>query len=764
MTLAGIAFVIGVLGFQTLPQLPPPAWMAPTAIAALVALSHRRTRWLALVVLGLGWAWWHATQQAGDQLAPELEMRDLVVDGVIDSLPAVGERITRFELAVDRAVDPPDVALPERLRLSWYEQAPVLRPGERWRLTVRLKRPHGTLNPGVFDYERVLFQRRLGATGYVRTDPGNRRLGLELLTGRIDRYRWSLRERLLQAGDLGNALGLILALTLGDRSLIEADQRRVLLRTGTAHLLAISGLHIGLLAGIAFVLGRWLWARSARLAMRLPAQSAAGIAALGVAGLYAVLAGLSLPTQRAMVMLAVVIGAGLLRRPLRPLHALILALVLVLALDPLAATAGAFWLSFGAVAVIAWLILGRPPVVGRWRALLRVQLALAIGLAPLTLLLFHQVSLSGLVANLLAVPLVGFVVVPLCLTGALLAWIVPALAVPLLQLAAGILDVLTRVLGWMAQWSGAVLTQPAPPLWGTALALVGAAVLLAPRGWPHRWVGLPLLLVLLLAPRDGPGCGEAWLWVLDVGMGSASVVETCRHLLVFDSGPRWSERLDAGRAIVLPFLRERGERAIDRLIVSHGDRDHSGGTQALLEALPVASVWSGTPEQLAVEAARCRSGQAWHWDGVDFELLHPSGLGGNDNDRSCVLRVASRGASALLTGDIEARSERALLRRSHPRFATDVLVVPHHGSASSSSVGFVEAIKPRYALFSVGYLNRWHLPNPAVLTRYQERGVAIYRTDRQGALRMILGVDGPRGPWLARRQLKAYWRWRAEEH
>jgi competence protein ComEC len=249
-----------------------------------------------------------------------------------------------------------------------------------------------------------------------------------------------------------------------------------------------------------------------------------------------------------------------------------------------------------------------------------------------------------------------------------------------------------------------------------------------------------------------------------VGMGSASVVETCRHLLVFDSGPRWSERLDAGRAIVLPFLREHGERAIDRLIVSHGDRDHSGGTQALLEALPVASVWSGTPEQLAVDAARCRSGQAWQWDGVDFQLLHPSGLGGNDNDRSCVLRIASRGASALLTGDIEARSERALLRRSPDMITTDVLVVPHHGSASSSSIRFLEAVDPRYALFSVGYLNRWRLPDPAVLTRYRDRGAAVFRTDRHGALRMILGVDGVRGPWLAREQLRAYWRWHAVRH
>lgn len=764
MTLAGIAFVVGVLAFQTLPELPALPWMGAAGLVAVGALLRPRARWLALLVAGFGWAWWQAAQQSADQLAPELEMRDLAVVGVIDSLPAVDDRTTRFELAVEGSLDPGDVTLPRRLKLAWYEGAPALRPGERWRLTVRLKRPHGTLNPGGFDYERFLFQRRLGATGYVRESPANRRLGIATVTGRIDRWRWSLRERQLQITGTADARGLILGLTLGDRSLIDTDQRRALLRTGTSHLLAISGLHIGLLAGMAFALGRWLWSRSARLTRRLPAQQAGNLAAFVAAGLYAALAGLSLPTQRALVMLAVIIGAALSRRPLRPLQALILALVLVLALDPLAATAGGFWLSFGAVSVIAWLVLGRPPDLGRWRMLLRIQLALALGLAPLTLLLFQQVSLSGLVANLLAIPLVGFVVVPLALSGALLAWLAPALAVPLMWLSGVILEVLMGALGWMAQWPAAVVTESAPAMWATALALTGAGVLLAPRGWPHRWVGALLLLPLVLPARDGPDCGEAWLWVLDVGMGSASVVETCRHVLVFDSGPRWGKRRDAGRAIVLPFLRERGERAIDRLIVSHGDRDHSGGTRSLLEDMPVASVWSGTPEQLAVDALRCRTGLVWRWDGVDFELLHPAGLGGKDNDRSCVLRIATRGASALLTGDIEALSERAILKRSPGGLATDVLVVPHHGSASSSSVRFVEALGPRYALFSVGYRNRWRFPDPAVLARYRDRGVAAFRTDRQGALRMILGVDGLRGPWLARRQLRAYWRWRAGEH
>jgi competence protein ComEC len=444
---------------------------------------------------------------------------------------------------------------------------------------------------------------------------------------------------------------------------------------------------------------------------------------------------------------------------------LLLALVIVLTLDPLAVITGSFWLSFTAVALITWLILGRAWTGPRWRSLLHVQLALALGLAPLSLTLFQQVSLSGLLANLVAIPVVGFIIVPLNLAAAALVALAPSLAAPLLLTAGWVLTALMALLESMSQLPVAVVTRGAPSGWGLGLAVAGAGIVLAPRGWPHRWLGVLLLLPLGLQPRGGPACGEAWLWALDVGMGAATLVETCRHALVFDTGPRWSARFDAGRAIVLPILRERGIAEPDRLIVSHGDRDHSGGTQALLDAFPGTALWSGTPEQFPGHSVSgCRAGQSWRWDGVDFQLLHPADEGGNDNDRSCVLRIAARGASALLTGDIEARSERALLRRRPRALDVDVLVVPHHGSSSSSTPEFVNAVDADFVLFSVGYLNRWRLPAPGVLDRYERDGALILRTDRDGAVRIGLGPEGVEAPWRARREMRAYWRRPLQEH
>ncbi len=731
-----LAFACGTLVPQGLTGLPSPAWLGAGLLCALLA---GRRSWLPLAfVLGLAWSAWHAAGLLASALPERLEGRDVTVTGVVATLPQQRGRATRFEFLVDRALSGPAAEVPRRLRLAWYGAHPPLHAGVRWRLRVRLKRPRGFHNPGGFDYEGWLFRRGIRATGYVRDHPGNASLGdASGPRHALQRLRQRLARRFRDVLGDSAYLGLLEALALGERGALTATQWATLRATGTSHLVAISGLHLGLVAGLLFALVRrgWAWLG---LALWLPAPRAAAWLTLPAALLYAGLAGFTVPTQRALVMVAVVLAALLLRRSLAPGRALALALVGVLLVDPLAPGAPGFWLSFTAVALILYTVAWRP---AGGRRLLRaawLQVVLGIGLAPLLVVAFQQVPLVAPLANLVAVPLVGLLLVPLVLVATLLLLPWPAAGTLLLQLAERLLALAWPWLEAAAALPHALHGFAAPPLALVLLAGVGVLLLFAPRGVPLRLPGVALLLPLLLHRPEGPPHGAAWLTLLDVGQGLAAVVRTRDRVLVFDTGPAYSARFDAGGAVVVPVLRRLGLARVDALVVSHGDDDHAGGLGSLLDALPVTTLYAGAGVDGAADAEACRAGNGWRWDGVDFTFLHPAAGDLAGNDGSCVLRVSAGGATLLLTGDIEQVAERRLLARDPGALDVDVLQVPHHGSRTSSTPRFVAATAPRIALVASGWRNRFGLPDAGVVARYAAAGSTLVDTASAGAIEVHL--------------------------
>jgi competence protein ComEC len=774
---AVLAFLLGTFLLQQQASLPDRRflWLGPLALAlGWVAIAARRP-WgrsvglaAAGLVLGFLWAQLRADLRLADALSPEWEGRDVIVSGVVASLPRRLASGTRFEFQVhDRF--PAQAQIPARLLLTWPRRegedgvwVPPVRGGERWRFTVRLRRPHGTANPHGFDYEAWLLERGIRATGTVRERSPSTRLGMDDGPSfRVLRARETVRERLHAVLAARPYAGVIVALAIGDQDAIPRSQWEVFTRTGVSHLMSISGLHVTLISGLVFALVRALWRRVPGLALRLPAAKA-GIAAGAAAALaYALLAGFAVPTQRTFYMLAVVALALWTGRVESPSRVLAAALLVVVILDPWAVLSPGFWLSFGAVATIFYVAsarIGIPPPLVQW---MRIQGAVTLALLPLLLALFQQFSVISPLANALAIPLVSLAVVPLTLAGALLPLDFLLVAAHEAMAAGG------AVLAWFAALPAAVWQQHAPPGWSVPLAIIGLLWLLLPKGFPARWVGGVLLLPLGLSAAPRPGPGELWVDVLDVGQGLAVVARTANHALVYDTGPSLGPEADSGERVLVPFLRGEGVRRVDALVLSHDDADHAGGTRSLLAALPVIHLWSSLPEghflRDTVSAHRpCRTGEGWDWDGVRFEFLSPKGSGDadprrDDNALSCVLRIAAAGGSVLLPGDIGRAVERDLVQAHGPGLAATLLVAPHHGSGGSSSPPFVAATRPETVVFTAGYRNPFGHPHPDVVKRYQALGAAILRSDRDGAVRARfrprLGME-----IVAQRQLgRRYW-------
>jgi len=751
-------FAAGVLAFHLQIDPVPLSVVVPAASAAFIAALRQRHLWIAAwFALGLLYAQLLAHDLLQHRFPDELSRADIVVTGAIASLPSDRGMAQRFRLRIDSAQrDGRRLDFTGLVRLAWYGEAPALTPGERWRLVVRLIPPRGFANPGGFDYERWLFGAGIKATGYVRDDPINQRLSDGTAWHLIGRWRQRLRTHLDARIADGDAEGLIQALVLGERGALTPDHWETLTRTGTNHLMAISGLHVGLIAGFAFQVGRWLWSRSARLSLAFAAPRAGAVAAALAALGYSALAGFGLPTQRALIMVAVVLAALFWGRTLRPFHALALALLGVLLLDPRAVLSFGLWLSFGAVAVLLFALGQRPAVGGVWRRWGLAQWVVGLGLLPLVLPFFGRASLVAPLVNLIAVPVVA-VLLPLLLIAVLLS-LAPGLGLPL-RLVAELFDWGYGLLEVLAEqpWTAAAIGHR--PAWVWLSAALGVILVLAPRGLPARWLGALWLLPLFLVRPATPPPGQAWLTLLDVGQGLAAVVRTHRHTLVFDTGPGFPSGFNTGSAVVLPYLRHQGIAKIDTLVVSHADNDHAGGLHGLIGALPIGRILSGEPQAIAAPAAApCRAGRGWHWDGIAFTLLHPDGPGYTGNDSSCVLRVTAGGDSLLLTGDIGRGVEQRLVERLGAGLASDLLVASHHGSDSSSSADFLAAVAPDYVLYSTGFANRYGFPAPAVRTRVAAVGAAEIDTSRAGAIGFALGgTPGVGEPWLERRQAARLW-------
>ncbi|WP_426108169.1 DNA internalization-related competence protein ComEC/Rec2 [Pseudomonas sp. TWR1-1-4] len=731
------AFALGLLALRFLPALPTTGWLTALLVLALMLLPFR-TYPLAFFLFGLSWACMSAQWALDDRLKPVLDGQTRWVEGRVSGLPQQTDEGVRFVLTDSRSRN---ARLPTHIRVSWRGGPPV-RSGERWRLAVTLKRPAGLLNFHGFDQEAWLLAQRIGATGTVKDG--------ERLAPAANAWRDSVRQRLLAVDAQGREAGLI-ALVLGDGSGLAAADWQVLQDTGTVHLLVISGQHIGLLAGLIYglIAGLARYGCWPRTWPWLP--WACGLAFTTALG-YGLLAGFGVPVQRACVMVGLVLLWRLRLRHLGLWWPLLLALNGVLILEPLASLQPGFWLSFAAVAVLILAFGGRLGPWSLWQVWTRPQWLIAIGLFPALLVLGLPISLSAPFANLVAVPWISLVVLPLALLGtALLA--LPFVGEGLLWLAGGALGALFNGLAWLAGQMPAWIPADVP-LGYWLVSLLGAVLLLLPKGVPFRVLGWPMFLLAVFPPRALVPDGQVEVTQLDVGQGQSLILRTRHHTLLYDAGPR-SGTFDLGARVVLPSLRKLGVGELDMLLLSHADADHAGGAAAIANGMPIKRVVGGETEGLPPSLATqpCTSGERWIWDGVTFELWQwPDAISGNA--KSCVLQVQANGERLLLTGDIGRAAEQAMLA-SPLAVPTDWLQAPHHGSRSSSSWPFVERLAPRSVLISRGRNNAFGHPHPQVMERYQRLGSQVYDSAEQGAVRLQLGAFTP--PIVARSQ-RRFWR------
>ena len=705
--------------------------------------------------LGLCYAGWVANNVLSRSIPSEIEKKDVEVQGKIGGLVRTVSYGTRFEFRVDKlsyaSVNYPS---PGIIRLTSYNPAIVPKAGEKWHFVVRLKRARGMQNPGAgFNYETALFQQRIRATGYIvsgrqESDSENRfwEICCEM---RVAALRADFANFLKYAVNDPTMSAVLTALTVGIRSDMDKPSWELLQNTGTVHLVAISGLHIGLISGMtAFIFG-FFWRLRAKWCLMVPSIVASAFFSLAVALVYSLLAGFTLPTRRAFCAMCVVVASLVSRRQIYPQEVLVRAMFLVLIIDPLAPFTTSFWLSFTAVTVIVMSVFSKKEKSDNARGVVlkiirgafkwsNIQFWLLLGTLPVLLLGFQKVSLAAPLANLIAVPLIGMAVVPLALL-ALLFWScgMDQAAQGLIASGTWVLEIVWIYLVWLAEQPWITFKQGSPPIWEVLMALAGIGILFLGKALPGRWLGYIFFLPLFFSQPREINHGDFSFTLLDVGQGLASVVQTRSRTLVYDTGAKYPSGFDLGEVVVIPYLRSIGVRKIDKLIISHGDNDHVGGATAVLQQFTVDALILGPSDNPLTSKAneRCRAGQSWHWDGVKFEFLWPlKGFVSEGNNASCVLKIVSKSGSILLSGDIEKESERILVRQYDETLDSDILLAPHHGSKTSSSSALLEAVKPNLALVSAGYKSRFGHPHVEVMSRYKNLDIPVLNTADEGAI------------------------------
>lgn len=790
-----LSFVFGVISFSLIPILPSTGlvnsliFMVVLIATSLVLngqrsihfVAHSRLDYhslikshypitMALLASSVGYLYaGFITQYWLDYQLPGGKSIETVIQGRIDSMPQHFDGLTRIEIRLDKPLPGSRAAslswLPYSkfgtIKLNCYDCTQQFNRGERWRLKVRLRGIHGLMNPGGFDYERWAFQRRLVASGSIRKDNENQLLSASaqgLLSAGIKTAYADFTRHVL-AGS--RATGIIQAITLGDRSAIDEYQWQIFRRTGTGHLIAVSGLHIALVFGLAFALLKFVFRLFPRMLLYVAAQRLAAIMALPFTLYYAWFAGFSLPTQRALLMLTVLYIAFLTGRRVLGWYTFLVALCAVLIVDPLASLSQGFWLSFSAVAAIIgyahWcrsraiqsvpeerMQSHLPARLRQWiTGWILVQLAVSAAVLPLSAVFFGELSWISPLVNLFAIPYFGLTVVP-CALLSLCLWLsgwIDAAAM-FLQLSASALSPMQSLLDSISSWSASSISVNIDTLIRLALmlAVVLGALPRIRRQYPLAVVALSLLMATAPVTLHN---GEFELRVLDVGQGLSNVIKTRNHTLLFDVGVRFTSGYDMGRIVVIPYLKYARVDTLDKLIISHGDRDHAGGISTVLDRYtPLVILSSERFNDRPI--LPCRQGFGWHWDGVLFEILSPiDEFGPRHNDRSCVLRVTSPYGRVLLTGDIGKPAETALVERYGLTLASDVLVVAHHGSKTSSSDRFLQHVDPEIAIISRGLYNNFGHPHPDVVNRLKRHDVLLYDTAVNGSVVVEFSTGGP---------------------
>lgn len=762
MRLFSLCFLMGTLIIQSLDNIPSCSIVFVVfSVSFVISLFSfkflkYKTPYLNLVLssvcaalLGLFLSSYQAEKLLHHRIAPNLEGKELLISGSIRGIPSIRDDGVRFIFDVTEAkvVDEPDqsINLKGFVKLGWYQQVQAINAGEFWQLKVKLKRPSGFMNPGGFDFERWLFSEKIVATGYVRTskkldDTRNSKLHRQsTIKGTVDYWRQKIHEKVQSSVQKESSAAMLSALLVAARDKLSQEQWELLQSTGTSHLVAISGLHIAVIASFAFFPVMLLWRLFPRFNEYIPLPLASALIGTLFAFIYAVLAGFTLPTQRAFLIVSMLLWSLTSRRNYHSSTTLAVVLIAVLLWDPLASMSASFWLSFLAVFLILFYI-SREQEKSSWR-FIKLQLFLSLAMLPLTLLFFDDASLTSPIANLFAIPWVSLFIVPVSLLGLVFMPISSVISELLFNLAAFGIDWFFKGLEFLDQSSLASVNFIGIPSILLIMAFVGILFMLLPKGFPARWLGLLLIFPAVTYQVEKQETGEFTYTLLDVGQGYASVLQTKNHVLVYDAGIRVSENFDLGKLVVSPYLKSKGISTINTLMISHEDIDHRGGAEYLINNFAVNEIFISDTESLD-NSKECIQGQHWQWDGVNFEVLFPDqDYQGNDNNRSCVLKVWNQHHSLLLTGDIQKHAENVLVNTISQKLQADVLAVPHHGSKTSSTTDFIQQVSPKIGLISAGYRSRFGHPKAEIVERYKQLDIEVLDTVHYGAITLDFPKD-----------------------
>jgi len=745
MIKTAIALVMGSVAAFYSSDIPDRYWISYLPVLLLLAFLCPKFRFSILLIAAYLWACLNIQQALDVRLADDYNNQEMMVEGLVVDIPEQRVMSTRLLFKPEFIADYP-YPLPDLIRLSWYRSDAKINAGERWRLLLKLKSPNGYQNPGGFDYERWLFVKRIGATGYVKSSRLNRLIEIPAPLN-IDKWRDQIGQGIEQYCTECSYVGLIKALTIGYRADIPLRHRQLLQDSGTAHLLAISGLHIGMISALFFYLGRWFWQLGLyrigynRLQFCATLAFAAGFS-------YAALAGFSLPTVRALIMLAVVFLALCFRSGINLLNSIAIAVVIILIFDPLAVGSSSFWLSVSALLIIAFAQYLLANQTSRWRQVLVVQLLFSVLFIPLSVMLFEQLNPASFFANIVAIPMVSLIIVPLGLFASLLVGLDLNFAHWFFAASNKLLGLLLDYLVLLLDSGLSAYPSSNIPYLLLGLSSIGLLTILMPKGFVGKKPAVFLVVLPFIWQRSELNFGDYQLTVLDVGMGTSAVIETRNHSLVYDFGPGNTHGFSAAQWVLKPYLQHQGIDQPDLMIISHVDQDHSGGFNSYLDKFDTARLISGTPDEiekrfgLSSPVRSCHLYPAWHWDGVGFEFISPPATSTleSSNNRSCVLKVTGV-HSSLLSGDIEAKQELRLLNTMSDKLKSSVLLAPHHGSTTSSTFSFLQKVAPKISVFTVGKNNRWGFPKAEVLEVYAAIGSQTYRTDQHGAITILSSAN-----------------------